>query len=38
MDCIHFEENKDRMLYIELNACIDCGACEPVCPVTVQAY
>ena len=38
VDCIHFEENKDRMLYIELEACIDCGACEPVCPVTAQAY
>ena len=38
VDCIHFEENKDRMLYIELEACIDCGACESDCPVTAQAY
>jgi len=22
------------MLYIDPNECIDCGACEPVCPVT----
>lgn len=34
VDCIHFEENSDRMLYIDPDACIDCGACEPVCPVT----
>jgi NAD-dependent dihydropyrimidine dehydrogenase PreA subunit len=27
VDCIHFEEGVDRMLYI------DCGACEPECPV-----
>ncbi|TQC44592.1 ferredoxin family protein [Rhodococcus sp. WS4] len=23
----------DRKLYINPNECIDCGACEPVCPV-----
>ena len=34
VDCIHFEEGKDRMLYIDPEACIDCGACEPACPVT----
>ena len=34
VDCIHFEEGEDRMLYIDPVACIDCGACEPVCPVT----
>ena len=34
VDCIHFEEGKDRMLYIEPDECIDCGACEPECPVT----
>ena len=34
VDCIHFEENNDRMLYIDPATCIDCGACEPVCPVT----
>ena len=34
VDCIHFEEGPDRMLYIDPVECIDCGACEPVCPVT----
>lgn len=34
VDCIHFEEGKDRMLYINPDECIDCGACEPACPVT----
>jgi NAD-dependent dihydropyrimidine dehydrogenase PreA subunit len=34
VDCIHFEEGEDRMLYIDPVACIDCGACEPACPVT----
>jgi NAD-dependent dihydropyrimidine dehydrogenase PreA subunit len=24
----------DRMLYINPDECIDCGACEPACPVT----
>ena len=39
VDCIHptkdeegFEEAKQ--LYIDPETCIDCGACEPVCPVT----
>ena len=32
VDCIHFEEG-DRMLYINPAECIDCGACEPECPV-----
>ena len=32
--CIHFEEGTDRKLYIDPDECIDCGACEPVCPVT----
>ena len=31
--CIHFEAGKDRKLYIDPNECIDCGACEPACPV-----
>lgn len=31
--CIHFDEGVDRKLYIDPNECIDCGACEPVCPV-----
>ncbi|MCA9850847.1 MAG: ferredoxin family protein [Dehalococcoidia bacterium] len=34
VDCIHFEEGVDRMLYIDPDECIDCGACEPACPVT----
>jgi ferredoxin len=33
VDCIHFEEGTDRMLYINPDECIDCGACEPACPV-----
>ena len=33
VDCIHFEEGTDRMLYIEPAECIDCGACQPACPV-----
>ena len=32
VDCIHFEEGKDRILYIDPVECIDCGACVPVCP------
>jgi ferredoxin len=31
--CIHFDAGQDRKLYIDPEACIDCGACEPVCPV-----
>jgi ferredoxin len=34
VDCIHFDEDQDRMLYINPDECIDCGACEPACPVT----
>ncbi|MCM2424854.1 ferredoxin [Streptomyces sp. RKAG337] len=30
LDCIY---EGDRMLYIQPDECIDCGACEPVCPV-----
>jgi ferredoxin len=33
VDCIHFEEGPDRMLYINPVECIDCGACQPACPV-----
>jgi NAD-dependent dihydropyrimidine dehydrogenase PreA subunit len=39
VDCIHpsssepdFDENEQ--LYINPDECIDCGACEPACPVT----
>jgi len=31
VDCIHFED-EDRTLFIDPAECIDCGACEPVCP------
>ena len=34
VDCIHFDEGVDKMLYIDPDECIDCGACEPACPVT----
>ena len=34
VDCIHWESGVDRMLYIDPDECIDCGACEPECPVT----
>ena len=27
------EEGRKSMLYIHPEECIDCGACEPVCPV-----
>jgi len=30
VDCIY---EGDRKLYINDRECIDCGACEPVCPV-----
>jgi NAD-dependent dihydropyrimidine dehydrogenase PreA subunit len=30
VDCIY---EGDRKLYIQPVECIDCGACEPVCPV-----
>ncbi len=33
VDCIHFDEGTDRILYIDPDECIDCGACEPECPV-----
>ena len=33
VDCIHFED-ADRMLYINPSECIDCGACQPACPVS----
>jgi NAD-dependent dihydropyrimidine dehydrogenase PreA subunit len=34
VDCIHFEEGVDRTLFIDPDECIDCGACEPECPVS----
>ena len=39
VDCIHPTKNeaeefeKENKLYIDPEECIDCGACEPVCPV-----
>jgi NAD-dependent dihydropyrimidine dehydrogenase PreA subunit len=33
VDCINFDEGDDRMLFINPDECIDCGACEPACPV-----
>ena len=35
VDCIYEGE---RMLYIQPDECIDCAACEPVCPVEAIAY
>jgi NAD-dependent dihydropyrimidine dehydrogenase PreA subunit len=32
MDCIHGKDD-DKMLYIDPDDCIDCGACIPACPV-----
>ncbi len=34
VDCIHFEEGVDHKDYIDPDECIDCGACEPACPVS----
>ncbi len=34
VDCIHDEGDEDLQLYIDPDECIDCGACEPACPVT----
>ena len=34
VDCIHYEEGVDRKLFIDPDECIDCGACEPACPVS----
>jgi NAD-dependent dihydropyrimidine dehydrogenase PreA subunit len=35
VDCIYEGE---RMLYIQPDECVDCGACEPVCPVEAIFY
>ena len=39
VDCIHPKKDEAdfetaTMLYIHPDECIDCGACEPACPVT----
>ncbi len=38
VECIHPTKDepdfeKEEMLYIDPETCIDCGACEPECPV-----
>ena len=33
VDCIHAKD-EDSMYFIDPEECIDCGACEPECPVT----
>ncbi len=33
VDCIHATDD-DTMFFIDPDECIDCGACEPECPVT----
>jgi len=35
VDCIYVG---GRMLYIQPDECVDCGACEPVCPVDAIYY
>jgi NAD-dependent dihydropyrimidine dehydrogenase PreA subunit len=35
VDCIY---EGDRSLYIHPDECVDCGACEPVCPVEAIFY
>ena len=35
VDCIY---EGDRMLYIQPDECVYCGACEPVCPVEAIYY
>jgi NAD-dependent dihydropyrimidine dehydrogenase PreA subunit len=33
VDCI-YEFNGENQLYIHPDECIECGACQPVCPVS----
>jgi len=35
VDCIY---EGGRKLYIQPDECVDCGACEPVCPVSAIKY
>ena len=35
VDCIY---EGDRTLYINPEECVDCGACEPVCPTEAIFY
>ena len=32
VDCI-YTADEDRICYVEPSECIDCGVCEPACPV-----
>jgi NAD-dependent dihydropyrimidine dehydrogenase PreA subunit len=32
VDCIYGDPSVDRKLYIDPDACIDCGSCESACP------
>ena len=39
VDCIHPKKDEEgfeetQLLFINPEECIDCGACEPACPVT----
>ena len=35
VDCI-YTKDEDDMFYISPDECIDCAACEPMCPVTAR--
>lgn len=35
VDCLY---EGDRMMYIHPDECVDCGACEPVCPQEAIFY
>ena len=35
VDCIY---EGGRSLYVQPDECVDCGACEPVCPVSAIFY
>jgi NAD-dependent dihydropyrimidine dehydrogenase PreA subunit len=35
VDCIY---EGARMMYVNPNECVDCGACEPVCPMEAIFY
>ena len=37
VDCIHTDDAAD-MYFIDPDECIDCGACESVCPVNAIFY
>ncbi|MBT5774571.1 MAG: 4Fe-4S binding protein [Dehalococcoidia bacterium] len=34
VDCVHIEDGVDRIAFIDPDGCIDCGACEPACPIS----